>query len=112
MTFACGRTTAVKAQVEFCDAALAPVGFEFTHIFPWLIFDCLKAEHIKPQLETVDQYTGIAKRNKVKHLWAGWPDGTRIDILFRPTDNLGLEPKWRDYWGAYELVIWLPLSPE
>ena len=110
MTFACGRTVEAQAQVDFCDAAAGPVGLEFTHVFPWLIHGCLRDQHIKPELELADQYTGVRHRKKIVHLWAGWPDGVRMDIRYRPTGDFGADRKFRDYWGAYELVVWQPRS--
>jgi len=107
MTFACGRRKDAEEEVAFCDAAAKSVGIEFTHVFPWLIVDCLRAEHIKPGLETVDQYTGTS-RKKVRHLWANWRDGTDLDVRFKPTADLGTDAKFKDYWGNYELVIWEP----
>lgn len=112
MTFACGHKVEVDAQIAFCDAAAGSVGLEFTHAFPWLIYDCLRDWGIKPGLDVVDQYTGIKRRKKIVHLWAGWREGTRIDIRFQPSGDFGNGPQFKDYWGAYELVIWQPrLSP-
>jgi hypothetical protein len=71
MTFACGKTSTAQAQVDFCSAALGAVGIEFTHAFPWKVHDCLKSQHIAPQLVLVDQYTGIRKRKKILRLSAG-----------------------------------------
>jgi len=107
MTFACGRDKGNPAQDAFCLAAADPVGIEFTHEFPWLVFDCLSARGLHPTVQTVDQYTGT-RRKKVSHLWSGWKDGTRIDVRFIPTGDFGAEPKFRDYWGSYELAIWQP----
>lgn len=56
----------------------------------------------------VDQYTGLRDRKKVRRLWAGWRDGTRIDILFKPSGDFGEGAQYEDYWGRYELVVWLP----
>jgi len=108
MTFACGRRIDAPAQVAFCDAAAAPVGVEFTHVFPWLVFDCLHAQKLKPGLTLLDQYTGIQHRKKLVHLWAQWTDGARIDVRFRATADFGTEPEFKDYWGTYELVVWWP----
>lgn len=110
MTFACGRTVEMDAQVAFCDAAADPVGLEFTHVFPWLIYDCLRDQRVRPGLDVVDQYTGIQRRKKIVHLWAGWPDGAQVDIRFQPSGEFGTGPQFKDYWGAYELVIWQPRS--
>jgi hypothetical protein len=105
-TMACGwRTDAALAVKAFCNAAVEPVGVEFTHKYPWLIYDCLRGAHLRPSVTTVDQYTGM-KRKKVVHLWAGWRDGARLDIRFVPKGDAGPQPKFRDYWGDYELVIW------
>lgn len=108
MEFACGRTELILAQDTFCAAAGEEVGIEFTHAFPWKIWGCLKAQHIRPGLELVDQYTGLKNRKKVRHLWARWHDGTRLDILFEPTGDEGTEPRFKDYWGVYKLVVWRP----
>lgn len=108
MTFACGRNLAVPAQVAFCDAAAGPVGLEFTHVFPWLVVDCLRAQRVQSSTALANQYTGIRHRKKIMHVWAGWKDGTRLDIRFRPDGDFGAEPRFKDYWGAYEMVIWLP----
>ena len=108
MTFACGKTDRTQAQVDFCSAALGAVGVEFTHAFPWEVHDCLKSQRIKPRLVLVDQYTGIRKRKKISRLSAGWNDGTWIDIHFEPSGNLADEPKFKDYWGAYMVVVWSP----
>jgi hypothetical protein len=48
----------------------------------------------------------LRHRRKITRLWAGWRDGTRIDIRFKPSGDFGTAPEFRDYWGAYELVIW------
>lgn len=108
MMFACGKTRTIQAQVEFCSAAFGAVGIEFTHDFPWEVYDCLKSQQITPQLVLVDQYTGIRKRKKISRLSAGWKDGTRIDIRFEPTGNFSDQPKFKDYWGAYMVVVWSP----
>jgi hypothetical protein len=108
MTFACEKRKGLETEKAFCNAAAKSVGIEFTHVFPWLIVDCLQAEHIKPGLETVDQYTGIAGREKVRHLWANWRDSTHLDIRFKPTADFGTDAKFKDYWGGYELVLWKP----
>lgn len=108
MTFACRRTESAPAQVSFCDAAAESVGIEFTHKFPWLIHDCLRAVGIRASLETVDRYTGIMNRKKITHLWAKWRDGTQIDIRFNPTADFSPEPRFEGYWGAYGLIIWRP----
>jgi hypothetical protein len=70
MTFACVKNKEVEAQAAFCTAAFGAVGREFTHAFPWVIYECLRASHIKPDVETVEQYTGIRARKKVRHLRA------------------------------------------
>ena len=108
MTFACRRRGEVRAQAAFCDAALDAVGVEFTHAFPWYVYDCLRAAHLRPAVETVDQYTGLRARKKVRHLWAAWDDGTRLDIRFEPSGDFSDDARLRDYWGAYALVIWRP----
>ncbi|CAN5525704.1 hypothetical protein BH10PSE14_BH10PSE14_19300 [soil metagenome] len=108
MTFACARNKEVGAQVAFCAAALDAVGIEFTHAFPWLVHDCLRADHIRSTIETVDQYTGLRGRKKVRHLWARWGDGTRLDLRFEPWGDFADDAKFRDYWGAYKMVIWQP----
>jgi hypothetical protein len=105
MTFACSRSRGATVQEAFCSAAAGPVGVEFTHVYPWLIYDCLRAERLQPGVETADQYTGMS-RPKALHLWAEWRDGTRIDIRFEPSGDFGPEPRFKDYWGSYELVIW------
>ena len=107
MTFACGRNKSVTAQSAFCDAAATEVGLEFTHKFPWLVYDCLRVESIRPQLQKIDQYTGI-NRKKVVHLRAKWPDGTAIEVAFEPSGDFGPQPRFKDYWGAYKLVVWRP----
>jgi hypothetical protein len=33
-----------------------------------------------------------------------------MDIRYRPTGDFGADRKFRDYWGAYELVVWQPRS--
>ena len=108
MTFACGKTNKTQAQVDFCSAALGAVGIEFTHAFPWEVYDCLKSQHIAPQLVLVNQYTGIRKRKKISRLSAGWKDGTRIDIQFEPSGDYSDQPEFKDYWGAYRVVVWSP----
>lgn len=108
MVFACGRTNDVAAQRAFCDAALGAVGVEFTHAFPWKVYDCLKRDQLRPKVEQVDQYTGLRGRRKIVHLSAGWKDGTRLDIRFHPDGDFGDAPEFKDYWGFYRLVIWRP----
>lgn len=108
MVFACGRKKEVPAQDAFCSAAFDAVGLEFTHIFPWKVYDCLKIQGANPNVTLVDQYTGIQKRKKVTHLWAAWGDGTRVDINFEPTGNFADDAEYRDYFGVYRLVIWRP----
>lgn len=108
MTFACGKTDKIIAQADFCTAALAAVGLEFTHVFPWKVYDCLMSQHITPQLVLVGQYTGIQKRKKISRLSAAWKDGTRIDVRFEPSGDLSDQPEMRDYWGAYKVVVWSP----
>ena len=108
MTFACGKTDKIQAQVEFCTTAFAAVGIEFTHSFPWEVYDCLKSQHITPHLVLVDQYTGLRKRKKITHLSAQWKDGTRIDIRFKASGDYSDQPAFKDYWGAYMVVVWSP----
>jgi hypothetical protein len=110
MTFACERNEGVAAQVAFCTAAGKAVGLEFTHEFPWLVYDCLRAAHITPGVETIEQYTGLRARKKMTRLWASWPDGTRLDIRFQPLGDFADAAELRDYWGSYKLVIWQPSS--
>jgi len=107
-TFACRRRTDAGPAVKaFCEAAAEPVGVEFTDKFPWLIYDCLRSEHLAPWVTTVDRYTGMGKK-KATHLWGRWRDGTRLDIRFVPTGDSGPKPEFKNYWGDYELVIWRP----
>jgi len=108
MTFACGKTSKAQAQVDFCSAALGAVGIEFTHAFPWEVHDCLMSQHIAPQLVLVDQYTGIRQRKKISRLSAGWKDGTRIDVRFEPAGDYSDQPEFKDYWGAFRVVVWSP----
>lgn len=108
MVFVCGRKKDVPVQDAFCSAAFHAVGLEFTHVFPWEIYDCLKSQGVRPSLTLVDQYTGIKRRKKVTHLWAAWGNGTRIDISYEPTRNFADDAELRDYFGVYRLVIWRP----
>ena len=108
MTFACGKTNKTAAQADVCSAALGAVGIEFTHAFPWEVHDCLKSQHIAVQLVLVDQYTGIRKRKKISRLSASWKDGTRIDVRFEPGGDYSDQPEFKDYWGAYRVVVWSP----
>jgi hypothetical protein len=121
MTFACERNRSIAAQVAFCSAAMKAVGIEFTHAFPWAVYDCLRQSGIRPNVSMVDQYTGLSnkKRKKVTHLWAGWPDGARLDIQFDGSaqypdedpdywQSLAQDPQFKNYWGIYRVVIWKP----
>jgi len=107
MVFACQRTSKAPAQGAFCDVAASAIGPEFTHAFPWRVRDCLSAEGVRAEVETVDQYTGLDKP-KVTHLWAVWRDGVRLDVRFEPSGDFGPQPAFKDYWGAYRMVIWRP----
>jgi hypothetical protein len=107
-TFACGRTDGNSTQEAFCSAALPVVGLEFTHGFPWHVRACLRARGIEPGLETAAQYTGLRDREKIRHLWGAWRDGTRIDIQFEPTGDFSDDNQFKDYWGVYRMVIWMP----
>ena len=106
--FACGARKDLTEQKAFCNAASESVGLEFTDVFPWLVFDCLHKEGMTSSIHTLNEYTGIKNRKKIDHLWAGWHDGTRLDIRFKPTGDFGNEPKFKDFWGNYEMVIWKP----
>jgi hypothetical protein len=108
MSFTCQRKRGVAAQAAFCAAAVGAVGFEFTHIFPWKVYDCLRERGLSPSVTVVDQYTGFTNRKKVAHLWAGWSDGTRLDIRFQPSGDFSDEPQFKDYWGSYSMVVWHP----
>lgn len=108
MTFAYGKTNKARAQIDFCSAALGAVGIEFTDAFPWKVHGCLTSQHIAPQLILVDQYKGIRKRKKISRLSAGWKDGTRIDVRFEPSGDFSDQPAFKDYWGAYKIVVWSP----
>ena len=108
MTFACQRRKEVAAQDAFCKAAMDAVGLEFTHAFPWKVRDCLVHAGIHPGMALADQYSGLRHHKKIGHLWAGWRDGTRIDILFKPSGDFGDTPMYRDYWGRYDVVVWRP----
>jgi len=108
MTFGCGRRKEVVAQDRFCAAARDAVGLEFTHGFPWKIYDCLTRLGVRPSVALVDQYTGIRYRKKITHRWAAWGDGARLDVRFKPSGDFSKDIQFRDYWGAYELVVWRP----
>jgi hypothetical protein len=106
MSSACARGPGKAVQRQFCPAALDAVGIEFTHAFPWMIYDCLVARGIRPNAETSVQYTGlVAHRRRLLHLRAAWPDRARIDILFLPTGDFGPEPEFRGYWGRYKMIV-------
>jgi len=108
MTFACRRAKEVAAQDRFCRAALDEIGVEFTHRFPWAIAECLRRQGAHPSLELVDQYTGLRDHKKIRHLWAGWKNGTRIDISYKPLGDFTNDPQFKDYWGEYQLTVWRP----
>jgi hypothetical protein len=107
MTLLCGRSPTSDAQKAFCAVAAHHVSMEFTDVFPWMVHDCLRAEGLSPQVETVDQYTGMS-RQKLRHLSADWRDGTHLDVRFQPTGDRGEDARLKDYWGYYELVIRKP----
>lgn len=92
-----------QVQKEFCHQAFKAVGIEFYHIYPWRVRKCLTDMGIQPGLEAVDEPTWLRKRKKITHLWAGWSDGTRLDISFVPSDTY-----FEGYYGTYSLVIWKP----
>jgi hypothetical protein len=106
MTFACELTRGVVSHEAFCSSAMQAIGLEFTHAFPWRVYDCLRREGLRIGVTTVDQYTGMTHRKKVTHLWAGWADGSRLDIRFDPMGDLSQDPRSRDYWGIYRMVVW------
>lgn len=108
MTVACTKTAVVSVQNEFCSAVLETVSLEFTHVFPWLVYDCLQRSNVHSNTMQNEQYTGLGKRKKISRLWTGWSDGTRLDIQFVPTGNWGDQPRMRDYWGRYNVVVWRP----
>ncbi len=99
-----------KTSVDdaFCSAAVDRLGLEALHAFPWLIRDCLSKADAHPYTQTVDQYTMFKNRPKITRLWAEWPDGGRLDIQFRPDRDFGDLPKYKDYWGSYEMTVWYP----
>ena len=106
MSSACSRDPTNVAQRQFCEAALNAVGIEFTHAFPWMIYDCLMARNIRPIAETSVQYTGmVAHPRRLIHLAAAWPNGTRIDIRFLADGDFGPQPEFQGYWGRYEMIV-------
>jgi hypothetical protein len=105
MTFGCGRTADNPAQNAFCRAALDATDLEFTHGFPWVVYDCLRSLGLDPALETTAQYTGIVDRRRITHLTAQWADGGQIEIRYVPSGDFGDEPEFLGYWGRYHLVI-------
>ena len=105
MTFACGKVKGVQAQDDFCREAMSAIGLEFTHRFPWVVRDCLIKEALRPEFQTVDQYTGLADHAKIVHLSATWKDGARIEVSFEPSGDFGGAPDFKDYWGEYRLSV-------
>jgi hypothetical protein len=106
MSSACARDEKIEVQRQFCEDALNEIGVEFSHAFPWAIYDCLVARGIRPAAETSVQYTGmVAHRRRLIHLSAAWPNGTRIDIRFLATGDFGPQPEFRGYWGRYKLIV-------
>ncbi len=96
------------AQADFCSAVTPLLGTEQMHKFPWLIKDCLSQAGVHPYLQTVDQITYQKNRNKIVRLWAGWPDGGRIDIQYVSADTTDVHNRFTDFTGAYKLTIWYP----
>jgi hypothetical protein len=105
MASGCGRSDDTSTQRAFCEAALNAIGIEFTHSFPWAIYDCLRQRRVSPVLETSAQYTGLVHRRRITHLTARWSDGGRIEIRYVPSGDFSNEPEFRGYWGRYDLVI-------
>jgi hypothetical protein len=105
MESGCGRTEDTQVQRAFCQAAINAIGVEFTHKFPWAIYDCLRSRGRLPTLETTAQYTGLVHRRRITHLTSRLAGGGRIDIRYVPTGDFSDEPEFRGYWGRYDLVI-------
>ena len=107
MVSACSRRSEVAAQVAFCDSVAKHVSMEFTHVFPWMVDDCLRAAGAEPTRETVDEYTGLGNRSgKIIGLRSILRSGVTLDIRFTPApDQESAAPRLRGLYGRYELTL-------
>ncbi|MBV9523266.1 MAG: hypothetical protein JO010_10765 [Alphaproteobacteria bacterium] len=101
MTFACThrRTRSGRA---FCKVAARTVSWEFTHVFPWMVDDCLTHAGVRPALERTDEYSGLVERNRIVRLRATLKGGVALDLRWEPFEDA----KGRDaYRGIYRLEM-------
>lgn len=76
-------------------------GLEFSHRYPWIVLECLKADGLRPLVETRAEYTGFTRRGKLVHLSARLRDGVWLDMRWtRESDDFD------GYYGRYEMTIW------
>jgi hypothetical protein len=106
LTVGCGHGRD-PAPTRFCALTTEEISIEFTHVFPWQVVDCLEADGVHPVLEQADLYTGMS-RKRIVHLAGRWRDGARIDVRFTPMGDSGDDPRFKDYWGRYDVVVWRP----
>lgn len=102
-TFACRHAKGARGAA-FCTAASKGTSWEFIHILPWNVRDCLLAHGLQPVLERTDQFTGIG-RKRIVRLQARWRSGAQIDLRWKPNEEPSDDPRFEGYYGEYQLVV-------
>jgi hypothetical protein len=108
--FMCRRGKAPTAR-DFCSAAMPVVGLEFTHVFPWRVYDCLVKGGVRPKLERTEQYTGLVGRNRIVHLQSTFRNRSMIEVRWRPSGDFSDDAEFKGYYGEYQVVVSPPPRP-
>jgi hypothetical protein len=103
--FGCGYDSGRAAERRFCSATHGAVGLEFTHAFPWSVYDCLVRDGVRPVIETSDQYTGLVDRKRIVRLRASWRKGVSVDIDYEAEADSSDAPEFRGYFGTYKMNV-------
>jgi uncharacterized membrane protein YraQ (UPF0718 family) len=83
MTFACTHRK-TRSGHAFWEVAARTVSWEFTHVFPWMVADCLVKAGVQPQLQRTNGYTGLVGRNRIVGLRAMLGGAVRLGLAWEP----------------------------
>lgn len=102
LSVACGPID-VEALSAYCDVALKSVSVEFTHGYPWLVRECLETAGMKPDVQLVDESTGLVGRNKIIRLESELAAGGNLLLTFAASD--GAISRAVPNYGRWELTV-------
>lgn len=100
------------AADAFCMVALANTSMEFSHLFPWNLDRCLRAEGVRVRRTTVNQYTGLRNPLKIVRMSGRFKSGVRLALVYvpNPDDNAPEDGVWRGYYGQYRVTLTPPAA--